>query len=156
MGAHDVDSDELAVLSEERSAGVAVVGAARDAVHGDGLAGVDDVALGDDLHAGHVEPVHVLVLGALAEAVEVDFLTVAVLVVVRDLGVLVEFLRGLEAQQGEIGLGALLKTVDVDGRSRILLVVGEVDLEDVGGDVRGGEGALDAVRGGEHPLGRDG
>lgn len=38
---------------------------------------------------------------------------------VRDLGVLVELLRYFEVQQGEIGLGALLKTVDVDGRFEV-------------------------------------
>lgn len=53
-GAHDVDGDELAVLGEHRSAGVAVVGAARDAVHGGDLAGIDVVALGDDLHTCHL------------------------------------------------------------------------------------------------------
>ncbi len=37
VGAHDVDGVELAFLREDRAAGVAVVGAARDAVHGEGL-----------------------------------------------------------------------------------------------------------------------
>ncbi len=117
VGAHDVDGVELAFLREDRAAGVAVVGAARDAVHGDGLDGVYVVALDNDLHAGHVEPV----------------LAVAVLVVIGDRRVFLELLRGFEVKEPDVGLGRLSEAVDIDGRARVRLIVGEVDLEDVRG-----------------------